>query len=76
MTTTTTQKEKEISPKARVITPELVTDVLAAQMLSVSRTTIWNLAKKGVLKPIHVNNRTTRFRYSEVKAFSDTGMTR
>ncbi len=76
MTTTTTEKEKAISPKPRAITPELVTDILAAQMLSVSRTTIWNLAKKGVLKPIHVNSRTTRFRYSEVKEFSETGMKR
>jgi excisionase family DNA binding protein len=76
MMTTDTKKEKAISPKSRVITPELVTDILAAQMLSVSRTTIWNLVTKGVLKPIHVNSRTTRFRYSEVKAFSETGMKR
>jgi predicted DNA-binding transcriptional regulator AlpA len=48
----------------------LVTQKVAARMLSVSRVTIWRMAKDGVLHPVEILPGTVRYAYRELAAIA------
>ena len=48
----------------------LVTQKKAAEMLSVSRVTIWRMAKDGVLHPVEILPGTWRYPYQEIAAIA------
>lgn len=48
----------------------LVTQKVAAELLSVSRITIWRMTRDGVLSPIEVLPKTWRYRFEEIAAIA------
>jgi predicted DNA-binding transcriptional regulator AlpA len=51
----------------------LVTQKVAANLLSVSRITIWRMTKDGVLHPVEVLPGTWRYRFDEITAVAHQG---
>ena len=51
----------------------LVTQKVAADLLSVSRITIWRMTKDGVLHPVEVLPGTWRYRFEEIAAVAHRG---
>lgn len=51
-------------------TPLLVTQKNAAELLDVSRVTIWRMAKDGLLHPVELLPGTWRYRYAELAALA------
>ena len=51
----------------------LITQKVAAELLSVSRITIWRMTKDGVLHPIEVLPGTWRYRFDEIAAIAHPG---
>jgi predicted DNA-binding transcriptional regulator AlpA len=65
-----TMHTKNIKPQALPIKgaePLLVTDNDAAKMLGVSRSTIWSLTAQGLLSPVRLPPRTTRWRAADIR---------
>lgn len=60
--------------------PLMVTQKIAAKLLSVSRVTVWRLTKDSVLHPVEIFPGTWRYPYAEIAklaaAGSQTGMER
>lgn len=52
----------------------LVTQKRAAELLSVSRVTIWRMTKELVLHPIEILPGTWRYPFGEIEALARTGM--
>ena len=43
-------------------------------LLGVSRSTLWRMGKRGVIKPIRISRNVVRYKRHEVAAFLNTGM--
>lgn len=43
----------------------------AAELLNISRSTVYLLVKRGVLKPLKVNRRNKLFRMADLEAFAN-----
>lgn len=63
------------SPPRSADEPLLVTQKVAAQLLSVSRVTVWRLAKDGVLHPVEIFPGTWRYAYAEIMKLARAGST-
>lgn len=63
----------EAVPAARGDEPLLVPQKVAAQLLSLSRVTVWRLTKEDVLHPVEVLPGTWRYPYAELVALSRSG---
>jgi len=53
--------------------PLLVTQKVAAKLLSVSRVTVWRLTKDHVLHPVEILPGTWRYTYAEIAALAKAG---
>lgn len=51
----------------------LITQKVAAKLLSVSRVTVWRLTKDGVLHPVEILPGTWRYPYREVESLARAG---
>lgn len=51
----------------------LITQKVAAKLLSVSRVTVWRLTKDGVLHPVEILPGTWRYPYREVETLARAG---
>ena len=54
--------------------PLLVTQKVAAKLLSVSRVTVWRLTKDHMLHPVEILPGTWRYAYPEITAFAKSGV--
>lgn len=66
----------ELAPATRSAStdePLLVTQKIAAKLLSVSRVTVWRLTKECVLHPVEILPGTWRYLYSEVQELAKEG---
>ena len=54
--------------------PLLITQKMAANLLSVSRVTIWRMTKDGVLHPVEILPGTLRYTYQEIAAIAQQGV--
>lgn len=54
--------------------PSLVTVDQAAKLLSVSRSTIWNMCTSGRLVPVKFGQRCTRIKLADIQAMAETGV--
>ena len=52
----------------------LVTQKVAAKLLSVSRVTVWRLTKDRVLHPVEILPGTWRYAYAEIAVLAKAGM--
>lgn len=59
--------------RGRTGEPLLVTQKLAAKLLSVSRVTVWRLTKDCVLHPVEILPGTWRYLYAEVESLAKSG---
>jgi hypothetical protein len=55
--------------------PLLITQKVAAKLLSVSRVTVWRRTKERVLHPVEILPGTWRYTYAEIVALAKAGMT-
>jgi hypothetical protein len=56
--------------------PLLVTQRIAARLLSVNRVTIYRMAKAGMLHPVEILPGTVRYDYRELAALAERGIKR
>ena len=65
--------EGPVSAPRPVDEPLLVTQKIAAKLLSVSRVTVWRLTKDAVLHPVEIFPGTWRYQYAEIANLAATG---
>lgn len=59
---------EELAPKT------LITDKTGAKALGIGRTKFWSLVKAGVIQPIKLGTRCTRFRAEQVLGLMERGL--
>jgi predicted DNA-binding transcriptional regulator AlpA len=62
------------APAAKETLEALLHEKEVRALLGVSRSTLWRMAKRGVIKPIRISKNVVRYKPHEVAAFLNTGM--